>query len=496
MKNLKDKLSTSLSDNHINIRSLLNNTGDLIIKTVEVNNSNGSLIMCEGMVSLNVLAEFLIEPLNKYTFNNNNPKEMLDDICKNKVWSADQKKVFTYKDVFSMIMSGFAVLLIDGCEEGVCFGLQGFNIRSISEPSTEANVKGSRESFIEAIKINITMIRRRMKTNTLMFDTIKIGDISNTDVTLVYLTDKVSSYILKEIKDRLKSVNLDLILESGYLQPFLENTKKSIFSGIGYTERPDTLCGKIKEGRVAILVDGTPFSIIVPYLFNEHFQTMDDYSNRPFYASFVRVLKYLGFLVSIFLPGLYVAISQYHLELLPKSFLQTVIIAQQESIFPIMIEAIVIFLIYEILKEAGLRLPRAVGHTVSIIGALLIGESAVNSGIIGAPMVMIVALTAISSFIVPSLYEQVTILRFLLIILGGLFGLFGFTVGIIFFIINITAIDSFSIPFTTPFIPFKFSLMKDVLIRSGWKKLSKDNIKVQNLPGSLVKNKVGEKDDN
>jgi len=481
MKTINDKLSKNLSENHIALKEILNNSSDLTIRLISINGQQASLIMCEGMVSQQTMSEFLVQQIKQYTYKNHNSQEMIDDILKTQVFATDQRKMFTYGNVLDMIMSGFCILLLDGTSEGICFGLQGFSIRSISTPTSEDNIKGSKEGFIEAIKINMTMVRRRMKSHTLKFEQLKAGKISNTDIILVYLTDKVSQDTLKIIKKRLKSVNVDVLLDSCYLQPFLEDTNNSIFSQVGYTERPDTLCAKIKEGRVGILVDGTPFSVVVPYFFNEHFQTLDDYSNRPFYASFIRILKYVGFLVSIFLPGLYVAISQYHLELLPKSFLSMVIEAQKNSVFPIMVEAIVIFFIYEILKEAGLRLPKEVGHTVSIIGALLIGEAAVNAGIIGAPMVMIVALTAITSFVVPSLYEQVTVLRIIIIVLGGTFGLFGFTIGLIFLIINITSPNAFNTEFSAPILPFKFKYMGDVIIRRGWKNLSKHDIVVEDF---------------
>lgn len=487
MKTLQDKLYTTLSENETTIRFLMSNTSDLIIKNIELNSKRATLVLCEGMVSVSSMGEFLINNMREYKNCIIDSDEIMLDIMNNYVWSADQKMIFTFSDVLRMVMSGFVVLLIEGSDKAISFGLQGFNVRGISEPSSEANVKGSKESFTESVKINMTMIRRRVKSNTLKFENMQIGSISNTEVVLVYLTDKVSDDILNKIKGKLKSVNLEMLMESGYLQSFLENTKKSIFSGIGYTERPDTLSGKIKEGRIGIIVDGTPFTIVLPYFFNEHFQAMDDYSNRPFYASFIRILKYVGFFMSIFLPGLYVAVAKFHIELLPKSFLQTIIESQENSIFPITIEAIIIFVIYEIMKEAGLRLPRPVGHTVSIIGALLIGDSAVNAGIISAPMVMIVALTAISSFVIPSVYEQVTFLRFIMIILGGLFGLFGFSIGFLFLIINITSIESFDIPFTSPFIPFNLSMMGDSLFRKSWLKLSKNNVKVQNFPGSKVK---------
>ena len=214
-------------------------------------------------------------------------------------------------------------------------------------------------------------------------------------------------------------VKMDVLLESGYIQPFLDSGPVSIFSGVGYTERPDTLCAKVAEGRIGILVDGTPYALVVPYLFNEHFQSFDDYADRPYFATFTRWLKYISFFIATLLPGLFVAIGTYHLELFPTPMLYNLAVAESSQPFSLMVEALVIHFIYELMREAGLRLPKPIGHVVGIIGGLVIGDAAVKAGIISSPMIMVVALTAISSFVIPQLYEPMTILRFLFIVVGN-----------------------------------------------------------------------------
>lgn len=226
------------------------------------------------------------------------------------------------------------------------------------------NITGSREGFVEPIRVNQTMIRRRLRSPSLKFEMYPIGEKSRTDICLVYLTDTADPRMVEEVKRRLGKLSSDILLSQGYLRPYLEGQPLSPFSSVGTTERPDTLCAKINEGRIGILVDGTPFALVVPYLFEEHFQSMDDYSYRPYYGSFIRLLKYFAFLLSIFLPGGYVAITSFSPEMLPDSLLFNIAASEQQTPFSMMTEALVIHLIYEIMREAGLRLPRPVGHAV------------------------------------------------------------------------------------------------------------------------------------
>lgn len=253
------------------------------------------------------------------------------------------------------------------------------------------------------------------------------------------------------------------------------------------TERPDTLCAKVAEGRVGLLVDGTPYALIVPYLFAENFQSLDDYSHRPYFATFIRWLKYAAFALSILLPGLYVAVGSFHPELLPATILTSLVVSEETTPFPLMFEALAVFFIYEIVREAGLRMPQAVGHAVSIVGALVIGDAAVSAGIIGAPMVIVVAVTAISSFVVPSLYEPVTVLRFAFILIGGLSGVFGVVLALCAVIVNLCAVNPLGVPATSPATPFSLYPMRDVLFRWGWRTLAREDLRVQDLAGSDIR---------
>ena len=482
-KQARVRLNRDLMENMVKVRALSQNSTDLLERQIEVSGVPVAILMCEGMVNLQLFTQILVRPLTELSLENADGEAVARWVSRETVLSGDQKEFFTYDELFSFLMAGFVVLLIDGVDRGIACGMQGYSFRSVSEPSTEMNITGSREGFVEPIRVNQTMIRRRLRSPSLKFEMYPIGEKSRTDICLVYLTD-TDPRMVEEVKRRLGKLSSDILLSQGYLRPYLEGQPLSPFSSVGTTERPDTLCAKINEGRIGILVDGTPFALVVPYLFEEHFQSMDDYSYRPYYGSFIRLLKYFAFLLSIFLPGGYVAITSFSPEMLPDSLLFNIAASEQQTPFSMMTEALVIHLIYEIMREAGLRLPRPVGHAVSIIGALVIGDAAVKAGIIGSSMVMVVALTALSSFVVPSLYEPAAILKFVFILVGGTWGLFGISVGFVLLLTNLCALESLGVPVMAPLSPCAPADLRDGLWRTGWKKLGSFRLRIQDLPGS------------
>ncbi len=462
---------------------------DLTIKYIEISGVKSALITIAGMVSKDTLTQSVMLPIIKSDVKGTTSPEKYRFIRDNIVIASDQVEVYTFKDAISLITSGSAVFAMDGCDCMLGLGVQGFPFRAVSEPSSEIMQRGSREGFVEPIMMNLPLIRRRIRSPKLKFELMQIGAQSNTSVCLCYLTDKVSSSILNSIKEKLKGIDLEMVIDAGYIIPYLDDQGDfSIFSGVGMTERPDTVCGKISEGRVAILVDGTPNALIVPYLFVEYFQHLDDYTVHPYFATFTRWLKYIAFLFSTLLPGLYVGISTFNPEILPPPIFNKIALAVANTPFSLMFETVLIHLIYEVMREAGLRIPRPLSHAVSIVGALVIGETAVSSGLIGAPTLMVVALTAISSYVIPNLYEPISILKFVFIIAGGVLGIWGIMIVFTTVLVNICSKNSYGIPFTSPLSPFNIFAMRDVLVRGGWSFLSKKSIKVQDLPGSEVKN--------
>lgn len=481
---------SSLQDNFIYLRKEFSNSMDLMIREMNIGGNRVGLVVCEGMVDRMVISDSVIRPLLGADDIPSTPEQQFVFIRNSTTASVDATELCNFEDVKLRIMSGFLLVFVDGVAKSLAIGAQGFSKRSVEEPYTEVMEHGAKEGFVETLRMNISLIRKRLKSTDLRFESMIIGEKSSTEVVLCYLNGVASPKVVQEVKRRLNKVKLDMLLDSSFLTPFLDGSKFSIFSGVGTTERPDTLCGKLSEGRIGIIVDGTPFVLIVPYLFIENFQSFDDYCYRPYYATFLRWLKYISFFITVFLPGLYVAVGTYHQELFPTSMLFNIVASEQRTPFSLLTEALLIHVTYEIMRESGLRLPKPMGHAVSIIGGLVIGDATVSAGLIGAPMLIVVAITAISSFVVPKIYEPAAVLRLLLILAGGWFGIFGVTVGFILVIVNISSINPYGIPFSAPLSPFKPNSLRDVLVRASWKYLNNRTINVEEYSEESVRKNV------
>lgn len=480
-------ITKSLLDNMVYFRKEFDGSADLTIRELEIAGTKAAVITIEGMINKQVFSTSVFNPLLQAEFWETDPQEKFEYMRDQVLSATEQVQIPTFEEAFKLAMSGFALVALDGVDAMLAIGVQGFSFRGVSEPTNEMMQRGSREGLVEPLRINMTLIRRRMKNPKLKFEMMSVGTISQTDVCLCYLRDAVSPEILKEIRERIHRVNLETLISSEYLSPYLEEKGDfSMFSSIGSSERPDTICGKITEGHVAILVDGSPSALIVPYLFVEYFQTLDDYTSRPYYATFTRWLKYFAFFIATLLPGLYVAVGTFNPELFPGELLNKIASAIAATPFSLMMEALVIHFIYEIMREAGLRLPKPLGHAVSIVGALVIGDTAISAGLIGATTLMVVALTAICSYVIPNLYEPIAILRLLFIVVGGIMGVWGIMLLFSVVLINICGKSSFGVPFAAPISPFSLFGMRDVAMRAGWKTLSKKINKVQNMPGSQI----------
>lgn len=479
----------SLKENLKFLKKEFSESADLTIRTITLispKSTTAAIITIEGMSSAEALAISVINPIVNEAYSQKTGKEIFEFIRDSVITAGEIVAVKTFSDVIKYSTSGFAVLAVDGYEEMIAVGVQGYTYRGVSEPSGEMVQRGSREGFVEPYKINMSLIRRRMKTPDLVFESITVGSVSKTQMSICYLKSEVSQDILEELRGRLNRCELPTVLASGYLVSFLEDKKEgnSLFGGVGVSERPDTVCGKLSEGRIAIIVDGSPAVLVVPHLFVENFQSLDDYSNRSYFASFTRVLKYLAFIVSIYLPALYVALAYYHPEYYPSELVKNIIRSVWETPLPLVFEVLLIHFIYEVMREAGLRIPKPSGHVVGIVGALVIGDAAVNAGIIGAPTLMVVAIASICGYVIPNLQPTITVLRFFMIIAGSMFGIFGITLLSMAVLISMCSKTSMGVPYMSPIAPFNKFSMRDVFVRADWKVLGKKSNNVQSLTGA------------
>ena len=419
-------LSADIDENIKNIEHIMKNCSDLLVNPFLISGVRCNLICLEAMVSTSTITNLILNPLTELKLPDDiSPEEVYEHIDKRMLLTTDRGIVTEYGDLIRRLMSGFAVLIVDGSNKAFGLGVQGYSVKGIDEPSSEGNIYGSHEGFTETVRTNMSLVRRRIKSPLLKFELFPVTDLSNVDVIVSYMTDRVPKKLVDDVKKQLKEMKLETILSGGYVEPFLNNTKLSLFSGISVTERPDVFCAKILEGRIGVIIEGTPFSLILPALFIENFQTLDDYTFRPYYTTFIRWVRYIAFIAAVFLPAVYVAVITFHPELFNHTMLIILSEAEELAPLPLMAEALIVLIFYEIIREAGIRLPKSVGGAVSIVGGLIIGDAAVSAGVISNPLLLVCAIAVTSSFVIPSLNQPVTILRFAAVIAGGIAGLFG-----------------------------------------------------------------------
>jgi spore germination protein KA len=463
-------ISEDLAHNLYSIKHIFAQCSDIIIREFKIGIDQQIevfLVMVDGLTDKSAVHDNLIKALllSHYKINKRNALPIVEQCV---LSLASIAKTKTFEKTVHAILAGDTALFIDGSDTVIIASLRAWESRGVEEPDTEAVVRGPRAGFVETLRNNTALLRRYIRNPNLKIEVMNIGTQTKTDVCIIYIKGIVDEKIVQEVKLRLSKIEIDSILESGYIESFIEDAPFSIFPTVGNSEKPDVISAKLLEGRVAILVDGTPFVLTIPYLFVEAFQSSEDYYLRPYYATFIRLLRWLSFSIAVFLPSVYVALTTFHQEILPPSLMLSIAAAQEGTPFPAAFEAILMQIIYEILKEAGVRLPRPVGQAISIVGALVIGEAAVTAGLIGAPMVVIVALTAISSFVVPSLGDVNVMVRLGLLILSGFSGLYGVIMGFIVILIHQCSLRSFGIPYMSPIAPGNLSDMKDVFIRVPW----------------------------
>jgi len=374
------------------------------------------------------------------------------------------------REALDGILSGQVLLVAGGNERMLAMALASFEKRSIEEAPTESVIRGPRDAFIENFEVNISLIRRRLRTESFKTEVVKIGTETRTPVVIAYLQGICRQELVDEARKRLLSIDIDGVLASGYLEEFIEDNPYSPFPQLQYTERPDVVTAALLEGRVAIFADGSPVAIIAPATFYMFMQAADDYYQRYTAASWIRWIRYVFLFASLLLPSLYIAITTLHAEVIPEKLLRTLAAAREIVPFPALVEAFVMEIFFEALREAAVRIPKSVGQAVSIIGALIIGTAAVDAGIVSAAMVIIVSLTGISSFIIPhyDLGLAFRLLRFPMMILAGTFGLYGIACGMILIYLHLIELRSFGVPYLSPIVPMKFGELKDVLIRAPW----------------------------
>lgn len=398
-----DLLNTSLAKNIKVIQNTLGHSNDIIIREITIGEDEPhrlAIISIDGLSDKTMISDSVID---KLMANIEEEQEIEITTINQYVRSSyltvgDVMNIENFTSLYYAILNGETVILLDGFAEGIVTSTKSAKDRAVTEPSTESVIRGPRESFTETLRTNTALIRRKIKSPNLWIKSRVIGEVTQTDVAVMYINGIASDKIVAEVLARLDRINIDGILESGYIEDFIQDSKNTMFPTVYNSERPDVIAGELLDGKIAILVDGTPFVLVVPALFTSFLQSAEDYYQHWMISSLIRILRFFGISLALVAPSLYVAITTFHQEMLPTAMLIS-IASQREGVpFPAVVEALIMELAFEILREAGLRMPRTIGPAVSIVGTLVIGQAAVDAGVVSAVMVIIVALTAICSF--------------------------------------------------------------------------------------------------
>ncbi len=466
-KKTNQKVGLELDKNINLLKVLFNDCSDVVFRPFQAGNLKVCILFVDGFIdSSSIEVNGIKQILNEIG------KEELnaDELMKHIIAISSVSKTSDLDEAVKSVLKGNTVLFVDGAANALIFDAKGGDRRGVEEPQTETAIRGPREGFTEILRVNTALIRHKIRSNRLKILSMDIGNETNTELAILYIEGLASPDLIDEVLTRLKRINIDGILDSGYIEEFIEDSPWSMFPQIQNTERPDTVAANLLEGRVAIIADGTPFVLIVPATFWQFLQASSDYYNRFHISIFLRLLRVVLLFLALELPSIYVAVTTYHQEMIPTKLLLSIAASREAIPFPGIIEALIMEISFEALREAGIRLPQIVGQAVSILGALVIGQAAVEAGIVSTPIVIIVSITGIASFTMPryNMAISIRLLRFPLMILSGLFGLYGIIIGTMILVTHLCKLRSFGVPYFWPLAPMSFESLKDVFIRVPW----------------------------
>lgn len=458
--NINLEISEDIDINIKSIETLFKDCADIVKRDVKVEGQEEFRIYgvyTDGLINREILEKYLLTTILNYK--NLNGKINGEETTRTQLimqhFSAtfDVKEVEKMEDMVKAVLSGDSAVFVEGCVKGLVIATRGWPGRGVSEPSTENVVRGPREGFTETIRFNTVLVRRRIRDTKLKFKALSYGTRSKTDVVVAYIEDIAKPELVEEVVTRLDKYVIDAILDSGYIEQLIEDSWKSPFPQTQATERPDKFAASLLEGKVGILVDTSPFGIIVPATLNAFYQASEDYYQRWQIMSFTRILRYLVSFLSFTLPGLYIATLNFHPDILPTPFAISIAASRDGITFSTVTEIILMEIIFELFREAGIRAPGAIGHVVSLVGGLVIGQALVDANIISPMIIIIVAFTAICTFGIPDygLTSAFRLVRYIFIILCAMFGLYGFLISMLLVLAHLSSLESFKTPYLAPY---------------------------------------------
>ena len=461
---INDDIYKNTRDNLSYIKELLSNNSDVVFREFYIGKYFCAIIYIDGMGDKILLDDYVLQTVmlrGKLVKDINEIKDKLLTV-------SDIKEINKMTLGINSILSGDTLMFVEGLQGAFVIATRLWPVRGVSEPSGETVVRGGRDGFTETIRFNTALVRRRIRDTRLKVVSKTLGIRSKTDVVYMYIDDIVNKDILEEVTKRIDKINIDAVLDSGYVEQLIEDNRMSPFPQTQNTERPDVVAAALYEGRIAILVDNSPFALIIPATLPNLFQSPDDYYQRWIVSSVVRMIRLLSILISLVLSPLYVAVTSYNTSIIPTKLAYFIAGSREGVPFPAFIEAIIMEISMAFLLESIVRLPKPIGATIGIVGGLIIGQAAVSAGVVSPIMIIIVSVTAITSFTTPN-YEITSafrLVRFLLVVLSSVLGLYGIMIGLIVLLVHLSKLKSFGVPYLAPLSNPKLSDFKDVLIRA------------------------------
>lgn len=444
------------------VLSLFNENADITTREIEIENSCVYLFYIDCLVD----SKFVAESIVKAIIDGKKKENMLSCLEKSVIAGGKITRVEDDETLKKEIFNASVIIGVEGEKNFLAVSSAGFSKRSIAEPPTSSVVRGPREGFIEDLETNLSLLRRRLKNPSLAIKRLTVGKRTSTNVALVYLDGIVSPKLIKHLEKNINEIDIDGIIDSYYLEEILQESKETFFKKVGNSEKPDVIAARILEGRVAIVVDGSPIVLSVPFIFFEDLQSPSDYYDVPQRSSFVRIVRIVGLLLAILLPGFYVAFQSYHYRVLPINFLISLLSSIEGISFPPILEILFVLFLFEILNEASVRMPKQLGMALSIIGALVLGDTAVQAGIITPPSIVVVAISGITLYIIPNQSSEASILRTIFTIIGGFAGFYGLFLGFIILASYLVSINTYNTPYLAPYAPSVRTDKKDGFIKS------------------------------
>ena len=464
------QLSRNLAQNWAVLQDMFGSSGDFYAKQIQIQGVDAAIVLFDNLAGLSDFWDMALERISRPHAAQRWQAMAGGDalyayLMHQSDLPAEPKPVQTWDEVVSMTTAGFSLLFLDDCDKALAFSVQAMKQRSVQTPSAEGNVRGSREGFCDLLRVNISLLRRMVRTATFAAETIQSETALKTEYALCYDKAAADPKKVEVIRQRLASARPPVLLDSSYFVPWLGIRGIRLFSPVGYTERPAVASAKIREGKILVMVNGSPSALILPYLFLENFTCLDDYAGPAYFATLLRLLKLAAFFLTITLPGLFITTAGYAPQLLPPELLYKIAAAERGTPLPLFAEMLVVILVLEIIREAGLRMPDALGSSVSLVAALIVGDAAISAGVLSTYVILVAAVTSIAMFVTPALYEPASLLRVLFLLAGGICGPVGLAAVAVFALLALSTPELLDVPYMTMLMPVKHSLWIDGLLR-------------------------------